>query len=1654
MTTFEFQVLDWYVHDTLTQKGEDNFNAKTQNGGTGYLNRNVNKRYEPSAHFTIETYGIDSNGKSCSATITGYQPYFYIALPHQLSPTEVSLFIAKLVPEVPKVVSTINGEDVYDNDYERASIAKFKANSNDKQIQISSCILPDVMRDDLVKSECKQVDSFPFYGFQFEKMTHFLKLVFTNEKARKRAARSFETGILVLEDIFDKNVLQHPECRFSSAPLHTVMQFKLYENNVEPLLRFLHERDLNACGFISIPKKVFHSNDTTCSVYSGSCQWNDVCPVKEEKQTAPIMLCSFDIEASSSHGDFPVANKGYDKLTTELLDYVFLNLYDEKQSTLTVSLNVKTDDGKDELNEIDTILKMCFSENNSKNKISRIFTIDDQCPTDDCISEIGKEVASILNSGFFSELYEGDTVKILLPYKNDYEKDEIIAISSYEERYIKWTQQSNKAPSFTSKDKEEKLLANWVRRIQLLYIQKKQTLTHSEKKYKAELEQLNFWNWGKQPICDICNRDPCCSQMLEKCNDGTWNAVCKCGHQIENYNATSFEIASGSKQFCEKCKQNGDFNECGSNSLFFQNKTNTWIAECKKIHKTTNYEPSILEIMRYNQKYSKTTEKENKMKDLRYRNSPQYQLKKNGGTRRWWDTRNEIVSDTIGIKLEHANVGNLPTYYSNLSKPEQKKRKAAMHSKITALFNTCFPPVRGDMVIQIGSVFWKYGEKKPHKRHLLTLGDIDPIPNVEVESVETERELLVKWSQLIRNMQPSILTGYNIFGFDEKFMWERADALDCLEDFGFLSVYNTYETTDTHVRHKTSPKPINDTGFAEDPTTCRCNSNGKMKSKLMLKELNSAGLGDNCLYFMDIPGIVQVDLLKLVMRDHNLSSYKLDDVASTFINGKLLTYTITSSEIIITTDNVYGLAVGDYIKLQKTSIIGEEDVGDGSKFEIRDLYEYEKNHRIVLNTTKQIELEEGSNYKWGLAKDDVTPNDIFNAWRPGGTPAQRAEIGKYCVQDSQLVMQLLLKLQVLANNMGMSSVCSVPLQYIFTRGQGIKTFSLVVRECAKLNTVIPYVRQRSFLTKCNDTNVLKIVIDKENIKVEKERELQQFGSSSGIITDEGEKEDESNSEDQLKDGYQGAFVLEPTPGVYIDDAIAVVDYSSLYPSSIISENLCPSQHVTNPDFLGKEGGKQLIQKGYSFKDIKYDNYIYEKCGKSIKKRINSENPITTCRFIQPVKQSDGTIQNEDRGILPRILRQILDQRKQTRKRMKSISDPFQYDVLEGRQLAYKVTANSVYGSLGARTSQIYYKDIAASTTSTGRHLLLLAKDKIEEKFEGSEIIYGDTDSVFINFHPKADDGTPLKGKAALTKTIELGKEAGHHVNTFLEAPHDLEYEKTFWPFILFSKKRYVGNKYEMTDDTFKLSYMGIVLKRRDNAPIVKYMYADVIDTILNKHDISLSMQNLHSNLTKLKQGAFPLDYLIITKALRSHYATPEAVVHKVLADRMEERDPGNKPQSNDRIPFIYIDIGARQVKLQGERVEHPDFIRENKLDPDYAFYIEKQISKPISQIYALVLESLPGYKHIMDPAFFENKRTVYQNDRYKRDEDGISKKIADDRMKEVYDLIFKQYTSDATDDEITVNHSTPMSSTKQKEDPLQPKINSYFKKAICQQNLE
>ena len=803
-----------------------------------------------------------------------------------------------------------------------------------------------------------------------------------------------------------------------------------------------------------------------------------------------------------------------------------------------------------------------------------------------------------------------------------------------------------------------------------------------------------------------------------------------------------------------------------------------------------------------------------------------------------------------------------------------------------------FPKLHGDKVTFIGSTFLNYGDADPYKNHCIVLNNCDPVDNVEIECYPTEKEVLLAWSELIQRENPDIIIGYNIFGFDYEFMFQRSVENDCTEEFLQLS-RNIGEI---------------------------CGNKHKETGQYALEESSVVlASGQHDFKYVKTTGRLQIDMYNFFRKEENLTSYKLDFVAGHFIGDIVKKVTPIESDLFeISSGNLTGLIKDSFIHFE--IIAHTVDYFDnGQKFKVQTVNK--SSGKFTIHGSNIAELIHCSKkIRWCLAKDDVTPKDIFRM--TNGSDADRAVIAKYCIQDCNLVHYIANKVDVITGFVEMSKICSVPISFLVLRGQGIKLTSYVSKKCREKNTLLP-------------------VLEK--------------GTGD--------------------DGYEGAIVLEPKCDLYLDNPVACVDYASLYPSSMLSENLSHDSKVwtkeynLNNELISEWGEKNTASgeflydnlPGYSYVNVTYDTFKYvRKSAASATEKIKSGYKI--CRFAQFPR---------GRAIMPSILEELLSARKNTRKLIPQQTDEFMKNVLDKRQLAYKLTANSLYGQCGAKTSTFYEKDVAASTTATGRMLLLFAKKVIEECYGDkicetakhgpvrtkAEYIYGDTDSVFFTFNLETVEGEKIRGQKALEITIELAQEAGHLASSCLKAPHDLEYEKTFMPFCLLSKKRYVGMLYETDPTKCKRKEMGIVLKRRDNAPIVKDIYGGIIDILMKEQNIEKAVEFLKNCLKDIVDGNCPLDKLIITKSLRSGYKNPGQIAHKVLADRITERDPGNKPGPGDRISFAYI-CSSNKKALQGEKIETPAFIIEQGLKVDNSFYITNQIMKPVQQVFALVLQNM------------------------------------------------------------------------------------------------
>ena len=1518
--------------------------------------------------FTIQMFGINERGDTACIIVRDYQPFFYVKVPEAWGFEAKSHFIADL----------------------KKAVGKFS-------------------EDSILTDECKLLRRKALYGFDGGKDHKFLMLKFKNMATMNKA----------------KNLWYNRKGDEMRLHPHGYNNTRIYEANIPPLLRYFHIKDISPSGWVKIkgdPVETQTQKQTACR-HEYHVGHKCVVPQPEKETLVPYKIMSFDIEASSSHGDFPIPVKTYKKLAANIVD-------------------------------------ACLKEPAAATK---------------------SEVQRMVRTAFHD------------PLKG--------------------------RPLFTLHDDIERIYPKTAPGTQLM---------------DAMFERM--WSTPIQALID--EADP---ETLKNAN--TIESM------FEKLKADAEAEANADAE-----EEDGDAGAEGNDDTKSVFTTNTWT------------KPSLI----------------------------------------------PPITISSGVAVKDKSIADM----LQSSALDRETKITHMNDALLAVF----PPVEGDKVTFIGSTFLRYGEARPYLNHCLALGTCDPVPGADIVSCKTERALLQAWTALVQREDPDIIIGYNIFGFDYNFMFHRAQENHVEDDFLKLS-RNVDEF---------------------------CGKRDFKTGRVSIEETSIAlASGQYDLHYIAMPGRLQIDMYNYFRRDYNLTSYKLDYVGAYFIGDDVLRlehHAESDSEVTRTrifSKNLAGLEVGNYIELEETGH-STDPYKDGQKFQVLAVNPDAGHFEIVGHETPDLK----KHVRWGVSKDDVTPQDIFRMTNEG--PGPRAVIAKYCIQDCNLVHHLMNKVDVITGYNEMAKICSVPISFLVIRGQGIKLTSYMAKKCREKNTLMP-------------------VIDK---------------GPSG-------------------EGYEGAIVLPPKRGLYLDNPVACNDYSSLYPSSMISENLSHDSKVWTKEYdldgrMVRETGEKDPKTGehmydnlpgYGYVDVEYDTYRWKPNPRGKMEKHLSGKKV--CRFAQ---FKDGT-----KAILPSILEELLAARKATRKLAEQQSDPFMANVLDKRQLAYKVTANSLYGQCGAKTSSFYEVDVAASTTATGRKLLTYAKRMVEEVYGDAECqtskygivhtraeyVYGDsvaaytpvyvrlggvidvcpiealaekygnpdnwtqckeegkqtkevcemlcgvetwsekgwtrlhrvirhalaphkkmmrivthtgivdvtddhslilangeeispknveigtkllhsalplpsvvtmstitveqarvmgvsfaaadnnetkiiptsilngsqeiresfwngmfekegvrgnhwfpridqknqissacicllaqslgwktslntrsdkmdiyratmttrvqrkctdsikkivtlpveenqcvydlttdnhhfaagignmivhnTDSVFYTFNLTHTDGTPIRGKPALEITIELARQVGDMASAFLKAPHGWVYEKTLMPFGLLQKKRYFGILYETDPNKGKPKSMGIVLRRRDNAPIVKDVYGGLIDILTKQQDLEAAINFVRESLQSLVDERVPMDKLIITKSLRSTYKNPQQIAHKVLADRMGKRDPGNKPSSGDRIPFVYIH-NADKKALQGERIETPDYIRAKRLKPNYSFYITNQIMKPVAQLFGLVLEQMAAFRR-KKARFLEELESVRSN--WTDSDDKLQKKLDDLRFREVKELIFDEYLRQA-----------------------------------------
>ncbi|KAF8141953.1 hypothetical protein EV363DRAFT_1468612 [Boletus edulis] len=377
-----------------------------------------------------------------------------------------------------------------------------------------------------------------------------------------------------------------------------------------------------------------------------------------------------------------------------------------------------------------------------------------------------------------------------------------------------------------------------------------------------------------------------------------------------------------------------------------------------------------------------------------------------------------------------------------------------------------------------------------------------------------------------------------------------------------------------------------------------------------------------------------------------------------------------------------------------------------------------------------------------------------------------------------------------------------------------------------------------------------------------------------------------------RDKYKGGLVFEPKRKLW-DKFILVMDFNSLYPSIIQEYNI---------DFttVEREGEDKI-----------------------------------------PEPPSPEVPQ----GVLPRLIATLVQRRRQVKSLMKDRSIThaklLQYDI---KQQALKLTANSMYGCLGFEYSRFYARPLAALTTFKGREILTHTRELAESL--QLDVVYGDTDSVFIN-----------SNVTELAEALKISAEFKKAVNDRYKLL-EIDLDSVFARLLLLQKKKYAAIKIEDGSRT-SVEVKGLDMKRREYCALSKNVSQYVLDQILSGEAAEDVAENIHEYLatigSNVRDGKIKMDDFIVFKRLGKNpedYPDAKSQPHVQVALRIKAK--GGSARVGDVIPYIFCvapgDEGAKST--QADRAKHPDELKKasNELNIDYEHYLAHQVLPPIERL--------------------------------------------------------------------------------------------------------
>jgi len=572
------------------------------------------------------------------------------------------------------------------------------------------------------------------------------------------------------------------------------------------------------------------------------------------------------------------------------------------------------------------------------------------------------------------------------------------------------------------------------------------------------------------------------------------------------------------------------------------------------------------------------------------------------------------------------------------------------------------------------------------------------------------------------------------------------------------------------------------------------------------------------------------------------------------------------------------------LKLKKlsSSALGDNDlklVSMPGRFIFDLFHEVKKGYKL-----DSYKLDNVSRLYLGDNKIDMPAKEMFARYKEGD-PVKLREVAEYCIKDTLLPHRLLSKMCILINLLEMAKATWVPLCFLVERGQQIKVFSQLTKKAREMGFMVPTI---------------------------------QYGQLA-------------------EQGYEGATVLDAQKGAYYKP-ITALDFEGLYPSIMMTHNLCYSSLVMDPKYENVPG-------------IEYETFEIP-----VPSKVEGQPPTKRmCKFAQGVPT-----------LLPSILIELKQFRKQAKKDMAASTGALQA-MYNGKQLAYKISMNSVYGFTGASKGILPCVNIASTVTTKGRSMIDQTKEYVEKHFPGSRVRYGDTDSVMVEF-----DVGDRKGIEAVEYSWEIGERAAEECTALFKKPNNLELEKVYWPYFLYSKKRYAAKLWTQgKDGKMNMDYIdvkGLQLVRRDNTAHVREVCKELLDVVLESSDTEPPKALALQRALELIEGDVPNEKLTLSQGLSDSYKvkgnsvsvnSPGIVdinqAHVQVVRKMRERQPGSEPQSGDRVPYILVKTEDPKAKAF-EKSEDPRYAKDNNVPVDYEYYFMNKFLNPVCDLLEPLFE--------------------------------------------------------------------------------------------------